>query len=186
MNIRSTAILYSLLMGATLSSAHAGELVFGKNADKYEIRGGVLSYDTGLFTSQDYSGVVINGELVLPSPHFLSVLGSPRPYIGASIATMNNGIHFFYAGLTWDAYVTDRIYVSGSVGGSLNTAENLDDPVGYKALGSNVLFHLGAGIGYDITPNTTVQLYAEHFSNATLAEPNNGQESAGLRVGYRF
>lgn len=193
MHLKTALISSSLLLGALLLPAHAEDIapageqpIFGRNADKWEIRGGLLSYDTGAFSHQDYSGVVLNGEVVFPSPHFLSVIGSPRPYIGASIAAVDDPVHFFYAGLNWDAYLTDRIYLSTSVGGSINTAENLENPVGYKALGSNVLFHLGAAIGYDITPNTTVQLYADHFSNAGLAEPNNGQESVGVRIGQRF
>lgn len=49
-----------------------------------------------------------------------------------------------------------------------------------------MLFRIGAGIGYDITDNLTVQLYADHFSNANPADENNGAENAGLRFGYRF
>ena len=163
-----------------------GAWVMGKNADRTEIRGGLLSYDTGVFSSQVYSGVVINGEVVLRSPDFLAPIGSPRPYFGADIALADDAVHFFYAGLTWDTYVTEKVYLSGSLGGSINTAEEVDNPVGYKALGSNVLFHLGVGIGYDITDDLTVQLYADHFSNANLADHNNGAENAGLRFGYRF
>lgn len=56
----------------------------------------------------------------------------------------------------------------------------------YKALGCNVLFHLGAGIGFDVTPNLTIQAYTDHFSDANLCKRNNGAEATGVRVGYRF
>jgi hypothetical protein len=181
---------------ATLSgAANAGEhllfgglLSVGKNSDRYEIRGGIMSYDTGVFSPKDYNGIVFNGEFVFKSPEFLSFLGSPRPYIGTDISAVDNGkaVHFFYAGLSWDVYFTKRLYLLGSLGGSINTADNLTNPVGYKALGCNALFHLGAGIGYDLTQDLTVQLYADHFSNANLCSRNMGQEAAGIRFGYKF
>ena len=163
-----------------------GLLSVGKQSDRYEVRGGILSYDTGIFSPKEYDGVVVNGEFLFKSPEFLDIIGSPRPYIGASIAAVDNGVHFGYAGLNWDVYLTNRFYLTGSVGGSFNTAKNLTSPVGYKALGCNVLFHLAAGVGFDVTNDLTVQLYADHFSNANLCSRNMGQEAAGIRFGYRF
>ncbi|MCQ8782407.1 acyloxyacyl hydrolase [Mangrovibrevibacter kandeliae] len=158
----------------------------GKNADFWEIRMGIAAYDTGFFSTHETDGATINGELVFPSPDFLYAIGSPRPYIGFDAGIADHPIHFFYAGLNWETYFTDRIYLSNSLGGSINTAKNLDDPKDYKALGCNVLFHLGIGVGYDFTRNFTGQLYADHFSNANTCDHNAGQESAGLRFGYRF
>ena len=39
---------------------------------------------------------------------------------------------------------------------------------------------------YDITRNVTMQVYYNHFSNAKLAHPDQGLESVGGRIGYRF
>src|SRR5690606_33171516 len=146
----------------------------------------LLSYDTGVFTHQDFNGVVLNGELLFPSPDFLYRFGSPRPHIGFDAALVDDPIHFLYAGLTWDTYFTERLYLTTSLGGGITTADNLENPTDYKALGCRALFHLGAGIGYDLTPNLTFQLYADHFSNAGLCSPNDGAEAAGIRLGYRF
>lgn len=158
-----------------------------KNSDRFEIRLGLLSYDTGLFTGKLYDGAVINGELLFPSPDFLSGIGSPRPHIGFDYAAVDNPQHFIYGGLTWETYFTDRFYVLGSFGAGITTASDLKTRShGYKALGCRLLFHLGAGLGYDLTDNATVQLYADHFSNARLCFPNNGAEAAGIRLGYRF
>lgn len=193
MNLKTLCALSTALVAAMAGPVAAGEhLLFGglmsvgKQSDRFEIRGGVLSYDTGIFSPKQFDGVVINGEFLFKSPEFLSILGSPRPYIGASIAAADNGVHFGYAGLNWDIYLTNRFYLTGSLGGSVNTARNLKNPVGYKALGCNVLFHLAAGVGYDLTDDFTVQLYADHFSNANLCSRNMGQEAAGVRIGYRF
>jgi len=160
--------------------------LIGKNADRFEVQLGLLSYDTGLFTDQDFHGAVVNAEILFPSPDFLYFLGSPRPHIGIDAALVDDPIHFAYAGLTWDTYLTKRLYFSASAGGALTTADNLENPTEYKALGSRVLFHLGAGLGFDVTDNATIQLYADHFSNANLTSPNDGAENAGIRFGYRF
>ncbi|NKB79720.1 hypothetical protein HED49_17885 [Ochrobactrum daejeonense] len=58
----------------------------GIHSDFNEIRFGLLSYDTGAFSSKDYDGAVVNGEFLFASPDFLSSIGSPRPYIGFDAA----------------------------------------------------------------------------------------------------
>jgi len=88
--------------------------------------------------------------------------------------------------LNWDFRLYDKLYLTTSLGGAVTTAKELHDPDGYKALGCRVLFHLGAGLGYDFNENWTAQLYADHFSNANLCKENNGAEAAGFRIGYRF
>lgn len=160
---------------------------FGRNSDKWEARLGVAAFDVGPFTRQHLSGAVINGEVLAPSPGFLSGIGSPRPYIGFDASTSDQPIHVFYAGLNWEAYFTQKLYAGFSVGGSVNTDDRLVTDSGHvKALGSQVLFHLQASVGYDITEQFTAQLYLNHFSNAQLASANHGLESVGVRLGVRF
>ena len=162
---------------------------WGNYADKMEIRLGVASYDTGLFAPMKYDGVSFNGEVLFRSPEFLSFIGSPRPYIGFDTAIVDDPgrpVSFGYAGLNWTYNLTSKFYLSGSLGGSVNDARNLKNPVRYKGLGCNALFHLGAAVGYDITSNVTVQAYANHFSNANLCKENDGAETAGVRVGVRW
>lgn len=163
---------------------HVG--LIGKYSDHYELRFGVAAYDTGIFSHHQFNGAVINTEILFPSPSFLYWLGSPRPTIGADIATAEHAIHFGYAGLTWDTYFSQQFYTTASLGLGVTTAKNLRYSTQYKALGCRVLFHLGAGVGFDINPHASVQLYADHFSNADLCKPNNGAESAGIRFAYRF
>lgn len=158
----------------------------GIHSQYNEIRFGVLSYDTGIFSTKNNNGIVINGEFLFKSPEFLSFIGSPRPYIGFDAATVSNPIHFIYSGLSWDFRIYQKLHLTTSLGGAVTTAKELHDPDGYKAMGCKVLFHLGAGLGYDFNKNWTAQLYADHFSNANLCEENNGAEAAGIRIGYRF
>jgi hypothetical protein len=194
-NTIATVALASVLIGLTPGISVAGQSAdilparfgeFGHYSDKMEIRLGGLAYDRGFFSNDVFSGTVINGEFLFRSPEFLATIGSPRPYIGFDAAIADDPVHFFYAGLNWDMSLADRLYLSASLGGSINTADNLVNPTTYKALGCRVLFHLGAGIGFDITPNLTVEAYTDHFSDANLCQKNNGAEATGVRVGYRF
>jgi len=49
--------------------------LIGKYSNKFELRLGVAAYDTGIFTTHSFNGTVINGELLFPSPDFLSAIG---------------------------------------------------------------------------------------------------------------
>jgi len=193
MGIHATIHAATLLVTAAVtSSAYSQDLSppdesrfgYGNYADRMEIRLGVLAYDRGFFSHTDYDGVMINGELVFRSPEFLDFLFAPRPYLGFDIALSDDPVHFFYTGLTWDFNITHRFYISGSLGGAIHT-DDLIKPVG-KSLGTRALFHLGLGLGFDVTENWTIQAYLDHFSNANLGPTNEGFENTGLRVGYRF
>ena len=175
------------ILGLVLLSAPAIAGEFGANGARSEARIGAAFYDTGLLTRPVTSrGGVLNGEFLFASPDLLDGLGSPRPYVGMDLGLAANPIHFFYAGLNWDYHFTRRLYVSASVGGAIHTAADLVNPPAQRALGSRVLFHLGAAVGFDFTPNLTGQIYTNHFSNAGLANPNEGHDSSGIRLGYRF
>ncbi|WP_173931842.1 acyloxyacyl hydrolase [Chelativorans sp. Marseille-P2723] len=187
------AFLLSLYQGAPAlaqTETGAGERRFlqpGVHAHWQEVRFGVLAYDRGFFSTDDFSGVVINGEYVFRSPEFLRPVGSPRPYIGFDVAIADDPIHFVYGGLNWDFRISDRIYLGLSLGGAVTTAEDLKNPSNYKALGCRALFHLGAAVGYDFSERWTVQAYTDHFSHGGLCSSvNNGAEATGIRIGYRF
>ena len=168
-------------------STFLGGIDIGKNADRYEVRAGGAMYDAGPFTPDTFDGGVINGEILAPSPAFLAGIGSPRPYIGTDIAISDDPIHVFYAGLNWEAYLTDRFYLGFSLGGSVNTDDKkFNDEGGKRDLGSPVLFHLQASAGVDFTPDIGVQVFLNHFSNANLASSNDGLESTGARMIFRF
>lgn len=158
----------------------------GRNADRYEMRLGLAAYDTGLFSSQRFSGLTLHGQVMFPSPEFLAPIGAPRPYVGVNISPGGERTDFLFAGVEWETYFTDRLYLLASVGGAVHNADDLYGPVAYKALGCRALFHLSAGLGYDVSPNLTVQVYHDHFSNAGLCSRNQGADHAGVRVGYRF
>lgn len=176
----------SIALAAILFSpaVSAGEI--GKHSDKAEIRLGMGLYDTGPATRHTQDGPSFNAEFVLPSPDILAGIGSPRPYVGVDFSNVDHAISVGYAGLTWDYHFNERLYVSGSLGGAVNDAKELKHSVNTRSLGSNFGFHVGAAVGYDFTDNLTGQVYVNHFSNAGLAKPNDGHETTGVRLGYRF
>jgi len=182
----------ALCWAASVAAAQDGSpsphgIAFGKNAARWELRGGIAAYDTGIFSSQTFTGTVLNAEVLAPSPDLLTAIGSPRPYLGADIAISDNPIDAFYAGLNWEAYLTDRFYLGFSAGGAVVTDQVERNSSGSeKDLGSPVLFHLQASAGFDITEHLTAQVYYNHFSNANLADSNDGLESTGARLGFRF
>jgi lipid A 3-O-deacylase len=55
-----------------------------------------------------------------------------------------------------------------------------------KHYGSRVLFYHQMDLGYAITEHCRLALVFDHMSNAYLAEPNNGLNTVGLRIGYRL
>ena len=188
----------------TVAVAIAGQLLFStcahafedpsgsgihiaKHADYWEVRLGGGSFDTGPATPSDFNGSVINAEFVVPSPGFLSIIGSPRPYLGSDIALSDDAIHVVYAGLNWEVNLTDRVYLGFSGGGSWNNSPKTTSASGTtKNLGSSILFHLQASAGYDVTETIGIQLFYNHFSNANTFNSNIGLESIGGRLALRF
>lgn len=189
--MRIAAIILGLLLLAAPARADEttvlGGITLGKNSELWEARLGAGAFDVGPLTTQVATGVVLNGEVLAPAPDFLSFIGSPRPYLGTDVALSSNAVHVFYGGLNWEAYLAPRFFLGFSGGGSVTTSRTVTDGAGaVKDLGSRVLFHLQASVGFDITPNMTAQVFYNHFSNANLGPANGGLESVGGRIGFRF
>ena len=55
-----------------------------------------------------------------------------------------------------------------------------------KALGSRILFHIPAEIGWRWDGHNSVSLYFEHISNGYTQTYNEGLDAIGVRYGYRF
>lgn len=161
----------------------------GKNADVLEVRLGGAFYDTGPATQHDENGFVVNGEVLFPSPGFLSRIGSPRPYFGTDVAFVENGVtpvRVAYTGLNWQAHWSEWFYTSASLGGSVNNADLNNPSPNHWGIGCNLLFHVGISAGVDVTERVSVEAYANHYSNANQCFSNGGLESSGLRVGLKF
>jgi lipid A 3-O-deacylase len=157
-----------------------------------ELKIGGLAHDVTLLGRHVEAGADVNVEALFTSPTLLSVLGSPRPHLGADINTAGNTSDL-YTGLTWGWTLLhgvftpiDGIFVNGSLGGALQDGYELSAPPGRKRLGSPVLFRESAELGYQFTPLVSVSAFVDHISNANLAPRNAGITSVGGRVGFKF
>ncbi len=159
-----------------------------------ELRGGILAQGCcGQGTNKE-DGVAINAEIVFAAPKFLSVLGSPRPVVGASVATNAGATSQFYSGLEWRFTLSPRFFVSAGAGGAIHDGEADDfDPVADAArvsstlfLGCRALFRINGNAGYQINERLSAMFYWAHISNAGLCRENEGLDHTGMRLGYSF
>lgn len=165
-----------------------------------EVKLGILDHDAARAQQKEH-GVDINGELVFAAPGWflddrnpawLNVLANPRPMIGFSANSVGDTSQFYFGGVwradLWDGAINerDRVFIDFGFGGAVHDG-NLDnrDPR-REALGSRVLFHLSADVGYAFDDHYSVSGYYEHDSNGGLARFNRALNNAGVRVGYRF
>ncbi|MHA7871716.1 MAG: acyloxyacyl hydrolase [Hyphococcus sp.] len=159
-----------------------------------EARIGATAQSVGGWAPDLEQGVGVNLELLFESPEFLSVLGAPRPVIGANIATDSDATSQVYAGLEWKARFAQRFFAAGMVGGAIHNGETDPfDPVADASratntlfLGCRALFRLSADIGYEVTERVSASVHWSHISNANLCDENEGLDNLGMRIGYRF
>jgi lipid A 3-O-deacylase len=161
-----------------------------------EVKVGVLAHDVAFFTHHVESGTDINVELLFTAPDLLSVIGSPRPHLGADINTAGNTSDGYF-GLTWGVTLlpgliggSDGVFLNGSLGGAvqdgLTGTQTTVPPPGRKLLGSIFLFRESLELGYQIAPMLSLSAIVDHISNANLAPRNAGITSAGARLGVMF
>jgi hypothetical protein len=177
-------LLCALLLAAVVlldpGMTFAGQLVD-------ELKIGVLWHDVpGLwsgFQAEPNSADINIEALLSPSVAFLG--GTIRPALGASISTI---------GATSDAYIDARwqyetpsgIFFGLGLGAAVHDGQLQLEDWDRKALGSRVLFHIPAEIGYRFDDHNSLSAYFEHMSNAYTVSPNEGMDRLGIRYGYRF
>ncbi len=150
-----------------------------------EIRIGALAHD--LETNDNEEGWDVNAELLLHrlGPRTgdpLDILLSPRPHVGVQINTSGD-TNLGYFGLTWDAWLTDDVFIEGSFGGAVH-----DGPTGDSSdsFGCAVNFRESAALGVALSPQWNLLATVSHMSNGGLCDENQGLTSAGVQLGYRW
>jgi hypothetical protein len=106
--------------------------------------------------------------------HFLR----PRLHFGGSIST-NGGTNLAYAGLTWEIFLTRRLFVEGSFGGAIHDGPDDD-------FGCSVNFRESASVGVMLSNRWSIMATVDHMSNANLRDENRGLTTVGLRFGRKF
>ncbi len=170
--------------GAAVECAHAGSVSHPPGFID-EFRFGGIGHD--LEDNEDEDGFDISAEALFRplgarTGDPLDIFLSPRPHIGGQISTLGD-TSLAYLGLTWDAWLTDSIFVEGSFGGAVH-----DGPTGDAgdSFGCSVNFREAASLGVALAGNWRLLATVSHMSNAGLCERNSGLTSAGVQLGYRW
>lgn len=187
---RMSTLLASLaLFFFHASQAHAQGLIS-------EVRFGALDHDTALVGSSKEDGVDLGIEALFQPSQALALIGSPRPVVGVLLNTEGQ-TNQIYAGLIAQRQFAhdvfrrgDGLFIEGMVGVALHDGETdvrgTPEDEHWKSHGSNVLFHTGFGAGYRFNERWSLSVEFHHISNANLAQPNQGANDIGLRLGLRL
>ena len=114
----------------------------------------------------------------------LDKLFHPRFFLAANISTAGAASQLM-AGASWKFPVYRKLFLDLGFGGALNNAErtgSTDSP----NVGSHILFHEYATIGYSLKNDWNVTATVRHSSNANLAKKNSGLTYAGIGIGHAF
>ena len=107
-----------------------------------------------------------------------------RPHIGTQISLANH-THLFYAGSTWNLFQKNKFSGELAFGATFHTG-NEEIKQGELGYGCKVNFRELIAFGYDINDNQKIQLSAQHMSNGSLCDPNQGLTSVGLRFAWKL
>lgn len=158
-----------------------------------ELRVGVFAQGWGNIGADKEQGVGLNVEAAFVSPDFLSVIGSPRPHIGATIASDSDATNQVYFGLEWQAYLKERFFASLSLGGAVHDGATkyrnvIDRPrrTSTVFLGCRALFRIAGDIGYDVSDRVRLSVHMSHISNGNFCQVNEGLDHFGFRLGYKL
>tara|TARA_B100000242_G_scaffold273989_1_gene228005 strand:- start:295 stop:807 length:513 start_codon:yes stop_codon:yes gene_type:complete len=105
-----------------------------------------------------------------------------NPHLGAHISLANH-THLFYAGSTWNLFNINRFSGELAFGAAMHTGSD-DKTEGELGFGCKVNFREMIAFGYNINKNQKIQLSAQHMSNGSLCDPNQGLTSVGLRFAW--
>jgi lipid A 3-O-deacylase len=175
-------VVIDLLLFATLPQA---EPAFGDEII-HELRGGILAHDVGFLWSNlnREEGIDLNLELIFsPSLNFLK--GVLRPSLGTSINTSGDTSKVYLDG-RWQYDFKNCAFAALSLGSAYHTGEKNRVSSDKKALGSRVLFHVALEGGCYFGESSSVSIYFDHISNASIRDENEGLDTLGVRYGYRF
>jgi hypothetical protein len=179
-------------IGRAAAGATAIALCLGGAAEAggllHEFKAGVLAHDVPDLWSgfrAEPNAADFNVEVILsPSMPFLG--GTVRPAIGGSINTRGDTSHA-YIDARWEYETPFGLYFALGLGGAVH--DGAIGPEGgrdKKWLGSSLLFHIPAEIGYRFDSHNSLSVYFEHTSNAYTQDYNEGMDRLGVRYGYRF
>ena len=152
-----------------------------------EIKLGAQEHDTpGLWSgfSRERAAADANFEILF-TPWAEAFGGYLRPAIGATV-NLNGDTSKAYADLRWEIEAPWGVFFAIGLGAAIHDGHLSLDAPNAKALGAPVLFHPSAELGYRLDNGLSISLFADHMSNAFSRRYNEGMDTVGARLGYRF
>lgn len=152
-----------------------------------ELKFGALDHDTpGLWSGFGVERQSVDANVeVLFLPWAYTFGGYLRPAIGATI-NFNGDTSKVYADLRWEAETASGVFFALGMGAAAHNGQiDLTDPT-RKALGSPVLFHPSAELGYRWDAINSISIFADHMSNGFTQRYNEGMDTVGIRYGRRL
>jgi lipid A 3-O-deacylase len=150
-----------------------------------EVRFGLVEQGVLIFSNhRRESGIGLSGDVVFERPSFDLLYGSVHPILGGGVS-LNGGTNRLYGALPWE-FEKSSFFIDVGSGFAVHDGRLHGDSEDEKHYGSRVLFYHQMDLGYAITEHYRLALVFDHMSNAYLAKPNNGMNTFGLRLGYRF
>lgn len=178
--LRGALLLLSILFAAAPDPLLAEGLI-------QELRVGGLYHDVpGLWSGfqLEHRSLDVNVEALF-GPHLQLPWGTLRPAAGATINTAG-ATSKIYLDARWVIEGASGVFFALGVGAAVHDGKLTPTDPDQKALGSRVLFHFPAEVGWRFDEHNSISLYFEHISNGYTQDYNEGLDSLGVRYGYRF
>lgn len=175
----SSAVLACLAVATPLRAEEGGLI--------RELKIGGLYHDVGGLWSGfrlEPRSADINVEALF-GPHVHLLWGTVRPALGATVNT-RGATSKAYLDARWEIESPSGLFFALGLGAAVHNGHIGPDHVDRKALGSRVLFHIPAELGWRWDAHNSISIYFEHMSNAYTQDYNEGLDSIGIRYGYRF
>jgi opacity protein-like surface antigen len=122
---------------------------------------------------------------VLFAPWAYTFGGYLRPAIGTSVNFIG-GTSKAYADMRWEIEAPSGVFFALGMGAAIHNGELSPVDNDHKALGSRVLFHPSAELGYRFDGVNSVSIFADHVSNGFTQRYNEGLDTIGIRYGRRL
>jgi lipid A 3-O-deacylase len=152
-----------------------------------EMRIGMALHDVdGLWSGDSKEkGLDLCAEVVFNRSLFNLLHATAYPNVGVTINTRGDTSKVFGGfRLVWEPQ--SPLLFSTGLGLAVHDGKRDTNLPDRKSLGSQVLFRVPIEIGWAVSPHHRVWIAFDHISNAYLFSPNEGLDTLGLMVGYRF
>jgi hypothetical protein len=150
-----------------------------------ELRLGVLMHDSGPFSGSKEHGVDVNAELFFADLGWFSGAWEARPSLGLTVNTEGDTSQV-HASLNIGGPIAGPLFVEFGAGVGAHDGEHHTMSPDKKEFGCTFAFHLSSSVGVMVSDNVSLSAYLDHISNGNLCDNNEGMETAGARIGFRF